>query len=76
MTTVKIDPANKAKPKRCGADEPTNYFFVDCGYVFEETDYHINLDNQRWKIGNYFQTREQAQKAADAMPAFFERFHE
>ena len=50
----------RAKPNQ-------GYFYIySNGLVDETMERYINMDNQRYELGNYFQTEEEAQKVIDS----------
>lgn len=60
-------------PLNWRAEEGEYYFFIDeCGYICKTADYRCKEDNCRWKIGNYYQTEEQAKKALEQREAYME----
>ena len=53
-----------AKPKRWRVKYGERYYYTDCcAYVQFATEHNTTTDNRLYEIGNYFQTREQAEKA-------------
>ncbi|CAL7896783.1 AP2/ERF domain-containing protein [Fusobacterium necrophorum subsp. funduliforme] len=54
------------KPKRWRAKYKERYYYTDCcAYVRFAIEYNTVTDNGLYEIGNYFQTREQAEKALE-----------
>ena len=54
-------------PKRWRAKENEVYYYVDSDdFVNEIIDCHINKDDERYNLGNYFQTKEEAEKVIDS----------
>lgn len=54
-------------PKRWRAKENEVYYYVDSNdFVNEIIDCRINKDDERYNLGNYFQTKEEAQKVVDS----------
>ncbi len=52
--------------KRWRAEKNKGYFYVDSsGLLDEKIDFYTNRDNQRYELGNYFQTEKEAQKIID-----------
>lgn len=52
------------------------YFITFNGKIDSENDMYCALDNQRYNFGNYFRTRKQAEKAAEAVRETLKKFHE
>lgn len=52
------------------------YFITFNGKIDSENDMYCALDNQRYNFGNYFRTRKQAEKAAEAVREALKKFHE
>lgn len=42
------------------------YFYINNSRVEKTHDYGNDLDNERYDLGNYFQTQEEAQKIIDS----------
>lgn len=54
-------------PKRWRAKPQKKYYFVySNGFVDERMECYDDIDNQRYNLGNYFQTQEEAQKIIDS----------
>ena len=54
-------------PKRWRAKPQKKYYFVySNGFVDERMECYDDMDNQRYNLGNYFQTQEEAQKVIDS----------
>ena len=54
-------------PKRWRAEQNKGYFYVySNGFVDETMERYNSMDNQRYELGNYFQTEEEAQKVIDS----------
>ncbi|MDK4524978.1 hypothetical protein [Fusobacterium necrophorum] len=52
------------KPKCWRAKYGERYYYIDCcAYVQFATEHNTTTDNRLYELGNYFQTREQAEKA-------------
>lgn len=54
-------------------EEPKEYWYIDSyeGTVIEKTEEFFNLtDKERKEIGNYFETREEAEKAVEKLKAW------
>ena len=51
--------------------EPKGYWYIDgWGDVSCDNDYDTEIDNQRKAIGNYFETKEEAEKAVERLKAW------
>ena len=54
-------------PKRWRAKVKEGYYYVySNGFVDEKMECYSNIDNDRYELGNYFQTEEEAQKIIDS----------
>ena len=54
-------------PKRWRAKPENRYYFVfSNGYVDEKFEFYGDIDNQRYELGNYFETEEEAQKVINS----------
>lgn len=54
-------------PKRWRAEQNKGYFYVySNGFVDETMERYNSMDNQKYELGNYFQTEEEAQKVIDS----------
>lgn len=54
------------KPKRWRAEYGGKYWYLDEYFLpYEDTDYDYNIDRNRNKAGNYFQTEQQAKDFAE-----------
>ena len=54
-------------PKRWRAEQKKGYYYVhSSGFVDETMECYNNIDNQRYDLGNYFKTKEEAQKVIDS----------
>lgn len=54
-------------PKRWRAEEKCSYWYIDSDNAINLTDENFyEEDDDRYNLGNYFQTREQAQKIIDS----------
>lgn len=54
------------KSKRWRVKYGERYYYTDCcAYVQFATEHNTTTDNRLYEIGNYFQTREQAEKARE-----------
>ena len=61
---IKDEPKKEFKRWRAGAEK--SYYFIDCfGDVIVSSDIGNVEDDHRYKIGNYYSTKEEAQKALD-----------
>lgn len=62
---------------RWRASREENYWFIDeCFEPFRQIEVMHNKDTELYNIGNYFQTREQAQAAADKIKQLLKESHE
>lgn len=53
------------KPKRWRADYDKKYFYVESmGTILSSIEHHVSIDDARYKIGNYFETEDDAKMAA------------
>lgn len=54
------------------ADMGEAYFYIsaDC-YIMEDRDQHCYIDDKRYKVGNYFKTKEAAEKVASQIREIF-----
>ena len=58
------------KSKRWRAEEGDSYFCVTSqGKVIESRDYYVDSDDNRYNVGNYFQTKEEAEEMAKKFKA-------
>lgn len=56
--------------KRWRADRHDWYWYVGaCGAVSDDPDSGVSIDDMRYELGNYFKTKEEAQKAAEWLKA-------
>lgn len=63
------------KPKRWRAGYAKGYFYIKSfGEIYEEIETHDTKDEKLYKCGNYFQTREQAEKALERVKEIFKRY--
>ena len=54
-------------PKRWRSEEKCSYWYIDSDNAINLTDENFyEEDDDRYNLGNYFQTREQAQKVIDS----------
>lgn len=54
------------KPKRWRAEKGCNYFYINsCGSIAGSLDYYLPDNNKIYHFGNYFQTEQQAEAAAE-----------
>lgn len=52
-------------------EEPKKYWYVSrFGYVVEDIDEDFDADKQRKEIGNYFETKEEAERAVEKLKAW------
>lgn len=57
--------------KQWRAKEGERYWFVqNDGEVYDDYELKVGTDDRRYRLGNYFKTEEEAQKAADWLRAF------
>ena len=50
-------------PKRWRAEDFKNYYYINnASDICDSTEEKCDIDNERYELGNYFQTEEQAQK--------------
>jgi putative uncharacterized protein FNV0866 len=62
-----IDYVNKKYRKRWRAEKKGIYFYVaDKGCISDTWEDFDSADNKRYKLGNYFKTKEEAQKVIDS----------
>ena len=51
------------RPKRWRAEDFKNYYYINnASDICDSTEEKCDIDNERYELGNYFQTEEQAQK--------------
>lgn len=54
-------------PKRWRAEQKKGYFYIHSNGLVDETmESYKTMDNQRYELGNYFRTEEEAQKIIDS----------
>lgn len=54
-------------PKRWRARPESRYYFIfSNGCIDEKFEFYDDIDNQRYELGNYFETEEEAQKIIDS----------
>lgn len=55
------------------ADVNEVYFYIsaDC-YIMEDREQHCYIDDERYKVGNYFKTKEAAEKVAEKIREVFQ----
>jgi hypothetical protein len=70
----------RQEAKRWRAEERGIYYFIKrddydnrLDRVCETKDYYGYISNDQYKIGNYFQTKEQAQEVADKLKEYFKQ---
>ena len=83
--------ASERKPKRWRAKssagvavseceghwEDYSYWYITSdGVIAQEEEMNCKADNLRYKLGNYFRTKEEAEQAAEAVRDMLEKFHE
>ena len=47
--------------------------FFNLDKIYRSLDYYNSFSNELYKIGNYFQTREQAQEIVDQTNTYFQK---
>lgn len=76
---IMIKAINKkyGKPKRWRAERNGGYYCIDdYGIIYYTTDDYVSEDNDRYALGNYFQTREQAEKALERVKKVLQEVEE
>lgn len=70
----------KRQYKRWRAEKEEYYYFIrrddynsELDRVCETKDYYSYISNEQYKIGNYFQTKEEAQEVADKLKKYFKQ---
>ena len=54
-------------PKRWRAEQKKGYFYIHSNGLVDETmESYKTMDNQKYELGNYFKTEEEAQKIIDS----------
>lgn len=62
---------------RWRAKNGEKYYVVNnFGHVVADKESGFDIDRLRWEFGNYFRTRKQAEKAAEAVRETLKKFHE
>lgn len=62
----KVDAINKKYKKRWRAENGEEYYFItSTGHATSDTDEYSTTDNDRYRVGNYFETKEQAEEALE-----------
>ena len=51
----------------------TYYCIDDFNGIYKEIEGQLNSDNKRYKIGNYFKTKEEAEKVKVELDKFWEK---
>ena len=65
------------KPKRWRAERNRGYYYInDYGIIYYTTDDYVSADNDRYEIGNYFKTQEQAKKALERVKKVLQEVEE
>lgn len=65
------------KPKRWRAEVGNSYFCISTSFdVIADIENYDCFDNKRYSFGNYFQTKEQAEKARELVIKTLTQFHE
>lgn len=76
---IMIKAINKkyGKPKRWRAERNGGYYCInDYGIIYYTTDDYVSADNDRYEIGNYFKTQEQAKKALERVKKVLQEVEE
>lgn len=61
-------------PKRWRAEENKTYYLINyCGHVCDVIEENIERDNEFFEQGNYFKTKEEAEKVKIELDKFWER---
>lgn len=65
-------------PERWRAEEDIHYWVVDGTdlSIYKLRESFDGIDDNRYKVGNYFQTQEQAKEAAEEIKELLKKFHE
>lgn len=67
----------RVEKKRWRAEHCGVYFFIaDELRIFDTKDYYFESDELRYNGGNYFRSKEQAEKAVEAIKETLKKFHE
>lgn len=62
---------------RWRAEDRCRYFYIDsCIKVGSGADFRYAEDEERWEVGNYFQTEEEAEEAAKSVKEILRKYHE
>ena len=62
---------------RWRAEDRCRYFYIDsCIKVGSGADFRYAEDEERWKVGNYFQTEEEAEEAGKRVKETLRKYHE
>ena len=60
------------KPKRWRSEGYEKYFYIlDTGVVWSTSEQRFSTDNERYEMGNYFKTKEEAEAAVVALRKFW-----
>ena len=73
MQIKELEEQNETKKdcKRWRAQEGKDYWYIDNNCeIFKEFDRNDDYDNARYKIGNYFKTREEAGKVVEKIKVY------
>lgn len=66
----------RVEKMRWRAEDRYRYFYIDsCIKVGSSADFRCIEDNERWEVGNYFQTEEEAEEAAKISRGALSKFH-
>lgn len=68
---------NRVEKIRWRAEDRYRYFYIDsCIKVGSSADFRYTEDEERWEVGNYFKTEEEAEEAAKILREALDKFHE
>lgn len=74
---VKIINEKYGKQKKWRAEKNGEYYYINHdGTIYLGRDYYISTDNDRYNLGNYFQTREQAERALERVKEAYQEVGE
>lgn len=72
-----INRVYRIKPNRWRAEKDNGYYYIlSYGDVNLSFDVYGTTDKNRYSIGNYFHTKEQAEKAIELLKECLAKFHE
>ena len=66
LVTLKINEKYGIRKRWRAKPENRYYFVFSNGYVDEKFEFYGDIDNQRYELGNYFETEEEAQKVINS----------